>query len=372
MATLAQVRDGLSHLGGQIAAGSAVTVDTLGSIITQLIVFVDVMSRLEGGHHQLTTQVAMEVGSIKEKAAQQQGALEVLAGSRGGRDSGSQHRGILESRAVGGLTRLGSDKTTFRMWNERLINVVTAVRFGSRRLFKAMMDYVDQEVGGNFEELFRNSEEGKDMEAGGTSYERMDEDLYSLLMDKTEGEAALRVRGCNPGQGIKAYMVVYKWFMGTSGQAVTDRMKRLMSPATPKAESEIADAIERWMESGRMLESLKQEYKLPDVFKITALEQLMAVGQAKLHFESIKSQDVDFDVMLQKCRDYALRRRLEHSHKGGKDDMDVDVLQGSSEDGMYMGGGHWECSDWGFGSQDVDFVSKGKAKGKGKYGGWTG
>merc|ERR1712015_487361 len=124
-------------------------------------------------------------------------------------------------------------------------------------------------------------------------------------MDKTEGEASLRVRGCTPGQGVRAYMVIYKWFMGTSGQAVTDRIKRLMSPTTPKTEADIADAIERWVESGRTLECLKQEYRLPDVFKVTALEQLMGVGQAKLHFESIKSQDADFDIMLQKCRDYA-------------------------------------------------------------------
>ena len=121
-----------------------------------------------------------------------------------------------------------------------------------------------------------------------------------------------------------------------------------------------------------MLETLQQEYKLPDVFKITALEQLMAVRQAKLHFESIQASDVDFDAMLQKCRDDALRRRFEHHHKGGRDDMDVDAVHEGTGDGMYMGGGHWECSDWGLGAQDVDFVSKGKAKGKGQYGGWMG
>ena len=42
------------------------------------------------------------------------------------------------------------------------------------------------------------------------------------------GEAALRVRGCDPGQGVKAYIVVYTWFMGASGQAATDRMKKLI------------------------------------------------------------------------------------------------------------------------------------------------
>ena len=274
MATIAQVRDGLAHLAGQLAVGTAVTAELLGSILTQLVVFADVVSRLENDQRTLTTQVAAEVGSIKEKATQQQGALEVLASRPGGADRPHRTRSILESKAVGNLPSLGSDKMTYRLWNERLINVVAAIRFGSRRLFKAMADYVDQEVGGNFEELFKASEGCKEMEAEGTTYERMDEDLYTVLMDKTEGEAALRVRGCNPGQGVKAYMVVYKWFMGVSGQAVTDRMKRLMSPSTPKSEAEVADAIERWVESGRTLESLKSEYKLPDVFKITALEQL--------------------------------------------------------------------------------------------------
>ena len=56
------------------------------------------------------------------------------------------------------LPMLETDENTFRTWNERLINVVSQERYGSRKLFKAMMDYVDQEYGGNFEELFQGSE----------------------------------------------------------------------------------------------------------------------------------------------------------------------------------------------------------------------
>ena len=47
-----------------------------------------------------------------------------------------------------------------------------------------MMEYVDKEQGGNFEELFKASDGCREMEAEGTMYERMDEDLYTLLMDK--------------------------------------------------------------------------------------------------------------------------------------------------------------------------------------------
>ena len=293
MATLAQVREGQNHFSGQLVSGAAASQDMLSSMLQQLIVIVDVMCRVEQDQSRLTTRVAMEVGSVKDKAAQQQGMLELMYNNGGQKsDKSHQPRGILESRAIGSIANLGSDRTAFRLWNEKLINVVSGIRYGSRHLFKCMMDYVDQETGGNFEELFRGTDGCKEMENGGTTYERMDADLYTLLMDKTEGEAALRIRGCNPGQGIKAYMVMYKWFMGTSGQAVTDRVKKLMTPGTPKTEADIADAIEKWIESGRTLECLKQEYKLPEVFKITALEQIMAVGQAKLHFEGIKSSDV--------------------------------------------------------------------------------
>ena len=75
----------------------------------------------------------------------------------------------MESKAVSNLAMLGADKTTFRMWNERLINVVSQDRYGSRKLFKAMMDYVDQESDGSFEEMFRNSAEGQAMKDGGTT-----------------------------------------------------------------------------------------------------------------------------------------------------------------------------------------------------------
>ena len=161
---------------------------------------------------------------------------------------------------------------------------------------KAMMEFVDQEIPGDFYEDWKETQESGEMEQAGTTYTSINEDLYTLLTDRTEGEAALRVRGCTPGSGCTAYMTIYKWFTGVSGQAIAERMKKIMSPTTPKSEGDIADAIERWVEAARVLENLKQEYKLPNPYKITALESLMNVGQAKLHFESIKAQEDDFDL----------------------------------------------------------------------------
>ena len=188
------------------------------------------------------------------------------------------------------------------------------------------------------------------MVAAGTSLTDMKEDLYILLVEKTEGEAMSRLRGCQVGDGIQTYMVLYKWFMGASGQAIADRVKRLMSPAPPKTEHDIADMIEKWSDSARMLENMKDEYKLPDFFKVTALETLMSIGQAKLYFESLKSQGIGFEDMLQKCKDYGMRRRLDHMHKHKSDDMDIGAVQETSHDypeEWEMGGNEmWWNDDW--------------------------
>ena len=91
-------------------------------------------------------------------------------------------------------------------------------------------------------------------------YNKINEDVYVLLMDKCEAEALTRVRACPAGEGLMAYRAVYKWFMGVSGQAISDRIRKLMSPATPKVEHEIADCLDQWMESVRALGELREEY----------------------------------------------------------------------------------------------------------------
>ena len=113
---------------------------------------------------------------------------------------GTQRRhGILESKAVANIKTLISDKTTFRSWNEKLINVFSQARQGCRGMFRAMAEYVDQDMTGDFETLFNNTQDCRDMESQGNTYKNISEDLYILLVDKTEGEAMVRLRGCSHG-----------------------------------------------------------------------------------------------------------------------------------------------------------------------------
>ena len=44
---------------------------------------------------------------------------------------------------------------------------------------------------------------------------RLNEDLFAVLMDKTESEAYFRVKSVEPGNGMEAFVTIFKWFIGT-------------------------------------------------------------------------------------------------------------------------------------------------------------
>ena len=79
---------------------------------------------------------------------------------------------------------------------------MSQVRPGSRVLFKRMMEVVDLGVNpAVWEETIKASGEVEIMERAGTAMERFKEDLYTVLVDKAEGEAMTRVKSHNPGEG---------------------------------------------------------------------------------------------------------------------------------------------------------------------------
>ena len=182
------------------------------------------------------------------------------------------------------MKMLGADKTGFRMWHEKLVNIMEQLRPGSRGVLKALARHVDNEEDADIHEWIIDEPEYLQMGDAAKAEAQMksvNEDLYVIMLDKSESEALTRVRACPVGEGLQAYRAVYKWFMGVSGQAISDKIRKLMAPTTPKMEQEVADHLDKWIESIRTLENMRSEYKLQDPFKIIALEQIMAVGQAR-------------------------------------------------------------------------------------------
>ena len=90
----------------------------------------------------MNMMVANEIKTLHDKNAYLQGVID----SGGTKSVGGLRRiGILESKAIANIKALGTDKMGFRMWNEKLINIFAQVRPGARKLFTAMMEYVDKD-----------------------------------------------------------------------------------------------------------------------------------------------------------------------------------------------------------------------------------
>ena len=74
---------------------------------------------------------------------------------------------------------------------------------------------------------------------------QLNEDMYSVLMDKTEGDAWLRVKTVTSGNGLAAFVKIYKWFTGTSGQGMSERARTIMAPSPSKSEGDMSEAIDK-------------------------------------------------------------------------------------------------------------------------------
>ena len=162
------------------------------------------------------------------------------------------------------------------------------------------------------------------MKAGGTlpngiTWEQLEEMLYFILMDKTEGEAFQKVRAIHAGRGIEAYQKIYKWYSATTGMGLMERTKIVMNPTAPKREEDMASALDMWLERVKELRRYGAAYDLNVAFKVAAVKSLM-VGRAKDMFDQWEemisgggeiASEKQWDSLISKVTEYAARRRLE-------------------------------------------------------------
>ena len=114
----------------------------------------------------------------------------------------------------------------------------------------------------------------------GLDFAEFNEELYTVLLDKTEGEAHRRVTGCyrrlkdagKKGAGLKTYLYLCWWFMKTTGLHMSQRLSALMTPTAAKTDEDVADKIEAWEREEAELIRINEETKMGEVFRMTALK----------------------------------------------------------------------------------------------------
>ena len=333
------------------------------------------IDRINAADNQMTGRVQhleQVVGNI-----QSNGVSSSSEGKGGGR--WGTNKSAMEHKAVMNLKTQGNDRAGYRMWHEKLVNAFAQVNGQYRGILERVAKEIDK---GTDMSIMQGNADWEswvsmvDIASDKVDMSKLNEDMYSVLMDKSEGDAWLRVKSVNSGHGMEAFVKVYKWFMSTSGQGLSERARAIMAPTPPKSEGDMAEAVDKWNEGLRLLEN-HPGYSMHVNLKVTALKQLM-VGRAKDHFETweedMKNQGVEDNQwrwILGKVQEYATRRRLEANLAKGKNPMDVDGIDGASswdsqgnwdwqqDEAGYMWGACWDNAG------DIDALGKGKAMGKG-------
>ena len=85
-------------------------------------------------------------------------------------------------------------------------------------------------------------------------------DVYSIIVDKAEGEAWDKIKAVPGTDGLEVYMNLYRWFTEISGLGLTSQAMKLMHPDPPKREEDIAECLDNWVERVRRLESHGTKY----------------------------------------------------------------------------------------------------------------
>ena len=180
--------------------------------IGQMLLMIDM---IEGMHKDVAAekQKMENIHGVRHRTSMIQGAVEVLTKQRENDHDGKgggKGWNVLESKAVSNMKMLGADKTGFRMWHEKLFKIMEQLRPGSRGVLQALARHVDNEEDADIYEWIIDEPEYLQMgdaEKAEAQMKRINEDLYVIMLDKSESEsgALTRVRACPVGEGMQAY-----------------------------------------------------------------------------------------------------------------------------------------------------------------------
>ena len=258
----------------------------------------------------------------------------------------------MEHKVIQSLAKLDDDKNKFRRWHKKAVGALSQINEEYGRVLERLAEQVDG--GHSVEETVADMDDREDMGLA----EDLNRDLYALILDKAEGDAAYKkVQSVKRNQGIKGFTILYKWFTEVSGMGLAEQARRLMQPETPKKEVEMAAAIEEWEMRLHRLAAHGKEYELNVMFKIIAL-RFLTVGRAREYYEMWESEvskdEKGYNALKNKIKEYSKRKQLENKYnKAGSDAMDCDVVGGH----LYQVRNEWSEE----GSHcDVDVIQKGK------------
>ncbi len=156
-----------------------------------------------------------------------------------------------------------------------------------------------------------------------TRWGEIKHDLYTVLMDKTEGDANMLSENDNR-DGLMAYMRVNKWYTEQSGQGLADRREPIIRPEEVKKECDIFRAVQIWEEELRELRKISGESIMGEMLMKTALKKI-CTGQIKQYVD-LKEDKMTYQELRDDVMAFAARKRPEGEKARNTAGMDVGEL----------------------------------------------
>ena len=107
-------------------------------------------------------------------------------------------------------------------------------------------------------------------------YEDWSQDLWWVLVEKTTGDALLRVKQVTTSNGMEAFRRLHRWYGKQTDLGLAELRQSVLRPMQAKREEGTARCIEEWQESIMELRRVDPNYiDLPDAYQTAALRGIL-------------------------------------------------------------------------------------------------
>ena len=146
-----------------------------------------------------------------------------------------------------------------------------------------------------------------------------------VLIEKTSGEALLRVRTVESRNGTEAYRRLHNWYGKQTDMGLAELRQRVIRPAQASREEDIAKCIEDWQEAVMELKRVDPDYKkFPDAYQVAALRGMLSGKYGHYIDMKLAVRESGKDELLNEDRIYAALKRTEINNSNAKE---VDAMQ---------------------------------------------
>ena len=358
------LQESMARVDQRITASEQDTISLATDRITPMEIEV-LQMKTDAGN--FSTGVLQEINTLKLKVEHKGDATS----AEGSRDF---YKPITEYKVVDSLGKLSNDKSGFRDWKVRMKDALVQV-FRSKEFLK-MMDFVEDpttKLTGDeeLEEIMQMAEEKADIPQHSETWDKVGFALHSLLKHKAEDKSEAFLVTKRSSNGWIAWHQVNKWYLATSGQGLSERMTKIMTPSQSKKDADVKYDVEKWLDEVKECRALGAsemgyDYMLTALRGIAtpAIRDQMDVADAKGETLDHKTRyETQFNVMM----NWAHRKAVE---AGGKksDKMDIGGIAGKG--GWYPGYDDQQQVDWNDAQNQGFMLGMVKGKGKGKGGYW--